>query len=81
MGVGLMGVGALMGYAAYRNVPVFGPKGLLTGALQQGKLQPISAKTAKQTAHLQQTQPNTPWYSPASIWNFFGLPKSWEGKG
>ena len=39
-----MGVGVLMGYAAYRNVPVFGPNGLLTEAIKTGKLQVIPPK-------------------------------------
>lgn len=81
MGVGAMGLGALLAYGAYRDVPVFGPEGLLTGALRQGKLQPVSGKKAATVQGFAQKQPNVPWYAPSSIWNFFGLPKSWEGKG
>lgn len=37
-GVLVMGTGVLLAYGAYKNVPVFGPGGLLTGALEKGKL-------------------------------------------
>jgi hypothetical protein len=41
IGVTALGLGSLLAYGAYRNVPVFGPGGLLTGALQTGQLQPV----------------------------------------
>lgn len=59
-GVAAIGLGSLIAYGAYRNVPVFGPNGLLTGALRTGKLQPISAKVAQQQAKAQQ-QPESWW--------------------
>lgn len=63
MGVSVMGVGVLMAYAAYRDVPVFGPNGLLTGALRTGKLQPVSAKHAQaQAQQSQQSGGNVPWW-------------------
>lgn len=62
MGVGLLGAGFLITYAAYRDVPVFGSDGLLTGALRSGQLQPVSAKTAKSEQTQQVQQPNAPWW-------------------
>jgi hypothetical protein len=46
IGVSALGMGALIGYAAYKNVPVFGPNGLLTGTLKTGKLQPVHPGSA-----------------------------------
>lgn len=37
-GILALGGGVLLAYGAYKNVPVFGPGGLLTGALEHGKL-------------------------------------------
>jgi hypothetical protein len=63
IGVTVLGMGSLLGYAAYRDVPVFGPEGLLTGALRTGKLQPVSAKQAKaQTSAAQKAGGNEPWW-------------------
>lgn len=75
VGVLLIGGGSLMGYAAYRDVPVFGPEGLLTGALRTGKLQPVSAKTARSQTAQAQAKPNAPWWERmlTSKWN----PVSW----
>ena len=41
IGISAVGFGVLLAYGAYRNVPVVGPGGLLTGALQTGQLQPV----------------------------------------
>jgi hypothetical protein len=43
IGVSVIGFGVLIGYSAYRNVPVFGPAGILTEAIQTGKLQAVPA--------------------------------------
>lgn len=56
-----MGMGSLLVYAAYRNVPVFGPDGLLTGALRTGKLQPVTAQAAQAQAQAEQNY--VPWYN------------------
>lgn len=72
IGVSMVGAGSLLLYAAYRDVPVFGQDGLLTGALRTGKLQPVSAKTAKAVGTQQQAQPNAPW------WDFTAPGKGWN---
>jgi hypothetical protein len=38
IGVIVMGMGVLLAYSAYKNVPVVGSNGLLTSAIQSGKL-------------------------------------------
>ena len=38
IGVIVMGMGVLLAYSAYRNVPMLGSNGLLTEAIQKGKL-------------------------------------------
>lgn len=59
-GTASLGMGSLLLYAAYRNVPVFGPDGLLTGALRTGKLQPVTAAEAQAEANAQEHY--VPWY-------------------
>ena len=49
IGVSAIGIGTLIAYGAYKDIPVFGPTGLLTQALQTGKLQKIPATTAAGT--------------------------------
>lgn len=41
VGIAAIGLGALVGYGAYKNAPVFGPSGLLTSAIKTGKLQKV----------------------------------------
>lgn len=50
IGVIVMGMGVLLAYSAYRNVPVVGPSGLLTEAIQKGKLPTVPAPTTSGTA-------------------------------
>lgn len=50
IGVTALGLGALIGYGAYKNVPVFGPGGLLTGTLQTGKLEPVVPPAGSSTS-------------------------------
>ena len=49
IGVTALGLGSLMGYAAYKNAPVFGPEGLLTQAITTGKFTAVPATTASTT--------------------------------
>jgi hypothetical protein len=46
IGISAIGIGALIAYGAYKDVPVFGPSGLLTSAISTGKLQATPAKTS-----------------------------------
>jgi hypothetical protein len=50
IGITAIGIGALVGYGAYKNVPVFGPAGLLTSAITTGKLPAASAAGSSSTA-------------------------------
>lgn len=54
-----LGTGTLIAYAAYKNVPVFGPSGILTGALQTGKLQPVVSPTASSSNSSGPASPKT----------------------
>lgn len=36
-----MGIGGLMAYSAYRDIPMFGADGLVTRAIEQGRLQAV----------------------------------------
>ena len=49
IGVTVIGFGVLIGYSAYRDVPVFGPSGLLTKAIQTGKLQAVPSANGGST--------------------------------
>lgn len=44
IGIAAIGIGAMIGYGAYKDVPVFGPTGLLTGAISTGKIQKAPPK-------------------------------------
>lgn len=46
IGVSAIGLGALVAYGAYKDVPIFGPSGLLTEAIKTGKLQKVPATVA-----------------------------------
>lgn len=59
-GTASLGLGSLLIYAAFRNVPVFGPNGLMSEALRTGKLQPVTAQAAQ--ANVQAQQSYVPWY-------------------
>ena len=41
IGVLLVGAGVALGYGAYKDVPMFGPDGLITEAIRTGKLQAL----------------------------------------
>jgi len=67
LGVTALGMGALIAYGAYRDVPIFGPSGLLTGTLQTGKLPnvvkaPASSGAGKGGAAGSASPAATPWY-------------------
>jgi hypothetical protein len=49
IGVSVIGFGVLIGYAAYRDKPVFGSQGLLTDAIQTGKLQTVAGTSQAPT--------------------------------
>lgn len=49
IGVAALGMGSLIGYAAYKNAPVFGPQGLLTQTITTGKFTAVPASAASAT--------------------------------
>lgn len=46
IGVGAIGVGSLLLYGAYKNVPVFGSSGIFTQAVKTGRIVSVKAPAA-----------------------------------
>lgn len=69
-GVLVLGTGVLIAYGAYKDVPIFGPGGMLTGALEKGKLQAAPGQSTAGGKPSGKSSP--PWYdftAPGSGWN------------
>lgn len=64
-GVLVLGTGVLIAYGAYKDVPIFGPGGLLTGAIQHGKLQAVPAQGSAGSKNQPPSSGTPPWQS---IW-------------
>lgn len=51
IGVGAIGVGSLLLYGAYKNVPIFGPSGVFTQAVKTGKIVSVNAPGSAATGN------------------------------